>query len=157
MGTLWIIVAQRSEACIYRCKTNSQISLVHEIQNPEGRLKDHELGTDRPGRSFSSAGPQRHGFSPPVDPSEQVAKEFSREIADFLDSARIQNRYDHLVLIAGPKFLGRLRQDMSDATSKCIINTIAKNLSGLSEQEVLHYLREVVLEESDGSNILKSA
>ena len=112
-------------------------------------MKNQELISDRPGRSFSSAGPRRHGHSPPIDPNEQVAIDFSKEVARFLDEARKKNDYDSLILIAGPQFLGRLRQDMSQATCKCVLKSLDKNLGGMNESEIKNYLQEVALNEAN--------
>lgn len=157
MGTLWIVVAHRADARIFRRERNNQLQLVHQIQNPDGRLKDQEIDSERPGRNFSSAAPQRHGFSPHVSSSEQIMIDFSKEVAQFLEDSRNRNLYNSLILVAGPQFLGHLRQDLTNEANGCIVQTIDKNLGGFSDHEVSTYLQQAIQEERKRSSNLESA
>lgn len=104
------------------------MELLHEIPHPEGRLQDKEITTDRPGRSFKSASQERHGYTPPQMPHEQLSDQFSKEIATFLDQGRNNHLYERLVLVAEPRFLGYLRQNLNDATKKHVAGSLDKDL-----------------------------
>jgi protein required for attachment to host cells len=142
MRKVWIVVAQRSDARFYSLASGYRIDLIHQMHHPEGRLRDHDIVSDRQGRSVGTDGVQRHGLSTTVGPSEQISFEFSKKIASYLDKARNQQRYDSLILIAGTKLLGLLARDLTVATSRLVIRRIGKNLGGLNDREISAYLRE---------------
>ncbi len=48
--------------------------------------------------------------------------------ADYLDKARANRRFDQLVLIAAPEFLGLVRKHLSPATLKLLSRAVSKNL-----------------------------
>jgi protein required for attachment to host cells len=52
---------------------------------------------------------------------------FAREVGRYLDKARIAQRFDRLVLVAPPKFLGALRKERH------------KDLSWLNAREIERY------------------
>lgn len=106
-------------------------------------MKDRELGSDRPGRSFSSSGASRHSYTKEHGPSEQNAIEFSKEIARFIEEARAENRFESLMLVAGPSFLGSLRHELSATTCGLITSELHKNLGGLSEHDLTEYMRAI--------------
>jgi protein required for attachment to host cells len=142
MRKVWVVVAQRSDARFYLLGLGSKFRLIHQMHHPEGRLKDHEIVSDRQGRSGGTASVQRHGLSTTVTPSEQISIDFSKKIASFLDAGRKQERYEALILIASTKFLGLLAKNLTVATSRCVARAIGKNLGGLSDREISAYLRE---------------
>ena len=54
--TTWIVVANRMGANIYQKKgVNGTLDLMREISFPEGRLRDQEIESDRPGRANTPA------------------------------------------------------------------------------------------------------
>ena len=85
---------------------------MKELLHPESRAHQRELTTDRPGRAFDSKGPGRHAVSGgSVSPKEHEASKLCSELADEIETARVQGRFDRLVLVATPSFLGELRKD----------------------------------------------
>lgn len=138
----WIVVAHRSGARIFAKADDHHLHVIHQIENLDGRLKNQEINSDRPGRTFSPMGNHRHGLSQSLDSTEQVTVNFSKEVARFLEESRNQNRFDSLTLVAGPDFLGQLRKDLSDSTCACIGTTLGKNLGGFTERETRDYLEK---------------
>jgi len=66
-------------------------------------------------------------------------KTFARRVGDYLEKARTDHRYDQLVVIAPPKFLGALRKEMGKEVEKLIADEVAKDLSLLSQRELEGY------------------
>ncbi len=138
----WLLVAQRAEARVYEIENSKSLKLIHDFDHPSGRKKDHELGSDSPGRSFSSAGSSRHSYTQENGPSDQITIEFSKEIANFLEKARSENRFEALMIISGPSFLGNLRNDMTSDTRDLVTSEISKNLGGFSAHELNDYINK---------------
>jgi protein required for attachment to host cells len=136
-GTTWIVVANQELMRIYaREKKNGGLEEVKRLENPAGQRAARELVTDRPGRTFDSAGQGRHAMEPPTDPKEQEAIRFAKEIGREIEDGRIHDRFASLILVAGPQFLGRLRQELSDATQKTVEREIGKNLYQFDAAEI---------------------
>jgi protein required for attachment to host cells len=63
-----------------------------------------------------------------TEPKEQEAQAFAVEIARQVERARHDGDFDSLVLVAPPKFLGRLRQALSGTARAALIGELDKNL-----------------------------
>ena len=56
-------------------------------------------------------------------------------VGDYPEKARTDHRYDELVVIAPPEFLGTLRREMGKEVEKLVAQEVSKDLSGLSKHE----------------------
>ena len=113
-----IVVADESEARYYEIAgPAAPLNPCGRLANPAARLHDRDLKSDRPGRVFDrapAAGGRRgavahHSTGGERRPRVQEARRFARSIAQELARAQQQDRFDRLVLMAGPRFLGTLR------------------------------------------------
>jgi protein required for attachment to host cells len=130
-----VCVADRAEARFFT-KHGPNLRVLQAFAHPDGRLQDHALGTDQPGRSFDRMGPGRHAQQPAHSPSENVTDTFVRALAGALEARRTAHEFDDLVLVADPKFLGRLRAELSSDTLRLISVTIDKDFANLSDHDV---------------------
>jgi protein required for attachment to host cells len=146
METTWILVAHRSGAQVYEKRNKKELNLLQEIPYTEGRLKDSELATDRPGRSLERMGHGRHAVGDDrqkrATAAETETMRFIRELAAILDDGRAQRRYTKLVLVAEPRFLGELRAAVSPETNSMISTTQGKDLALMDQQAIKKYLQD---------------
>jgi len=126
---LWVMVANASEARIleYRGPENP-MELLKEIPHPEGRKKGRDLITDRPGKNMRGASKASHAYDPPISAEQHEAELFARHLADYLDKEGALRKFDRLVLVAPPSFLGLLRKSLSKPLAQKIIREIPKDL-----------------------------
>lgn len=138
----WIVLADSSRARIFQ--TDAPLTegptVIDELVHPASRLRDSELESDRPSRSFAERG------APHTDLGEGVAHEheaqvFALELADYLDAARLQGRYEGIVLAAPPRFLGTLRKALTPNTLATVHQSLDKELTQIPEHQVLEALR----------------
>jgi protein required for attachment to host cells len=130
MNDVWVVVASNTRCRIFSQRKHSEpLRQVADIGHPEGRLRARDLTSDRPGRSFSSAGTARHAMGQPVDPVEQESIRFAKSVASRIDAARRKDRFDRLVLVADSRFLGHLRHGLSQATRHRLTTELQKNLA----------------------------
>ena len=101
---------------------------VEDLVHPEARLRPRQLVTDRPGRAFDNTGSGRHAMGSAVDSREHECQRFARSVANRLETARQRHRFDRLVVVAEPRFLGHLRQGLSAATRSQVTAQLGKNL-----------------------------
>ncbi|HEX8754960.1 MAG TPA: host attachment protein [Steroidobacteraceae bacterium] len=132
-----IVVADQSEAGFYELEQRDMPpQLVQRLEDADAHLHDRELKSDRPGRVFDhapAAGARRgavahHSTGGERNPRKVEARRFARRIAQTLEQARRQNRYDRLVIMAPPAFLGLLREEMPAAVHEVVSAEIAKDL-----------------------------
>ena len=128
--TDWIVVASAARTRIFeRAGPRSDLCEIEGLTNSEERLHGHEIDSDRPGRAFDSTGEHRHAMEPPVGAKEKLAVDFARTVVDTLETGRTAHRFEHLWIVAPPRFLGRLRTEMGDALSRTVSREIHKDLT----------------------------
>lgn len=132
-----IVVADQSEAGFYEVEQRDMSpQLVQRLEDADAHLHDRDLKSDRPGRVFDRApapGRRRgavahHSTGGERHPRKIEARRFARRIAQALDEAQRQHRYDRLVIMAPPTFLGLLREEMPAAVHALLTAEIGKDL-----------------------------
>ena len=147
MAKTWILVAHEAGARVFEnCGPGKGIGLVETVEHPEGRERDRELVSDRPGRSFrkDSGDPRRASMSRSEGPHDRAVSDFARALADKLRHARMENRYERLVLVAPPRFLGLLRSSLDGPTGQLVIGSVDKDLAASKEPELVERLGAVL-------------
>jgi protein required for attachment to host cells len=142
-----IVVANQSEARFYDSIGRTLIDSGALI-NPAGRVHERDLVSDRPGRVFDRAAVSghrrgataRHATGPEHTARRHSIEVFARRIGATLEHAWRARRYDTLVLIAGPAFLGRLRPALPSAVRAVVAATVRKDVVGRPAEELLDYL-----------------
>ena len=92
-------------------------------------LPGREIMSDRPGWAFDSAGQGRHAKEPRTDPREAEKRRFAHTLVAMLEDGLNQVRFDCLVLIAPPRALGQLRDELSKSVRDKISAELAKDLT----------------------------
>jgi protein required for attachment to host cells len=134
----WILVANRAYAKIFEhdAEETDRVIFLRELEHPEGRAMNREINTDKAGRQFSSVG----RFGSPLDtensPKEHEAERFAKEVAAAMDLGAEENGYSELVIIAEPKFLGRLRTLIGREASTRLVSSTAKDLAQRDAKEL---------------------
>jgi protein required for attachment to host cells len=142
----WILLAHRSEAKILS-QTGTQIEFLKEFDHPDGRRRNREVNSDTHGRTFSSGSPQmRHALDPQDAAVEQIADVFARQLANAVKAGRTQAQYDDLIIVAEPKFLGKLRACLDAETQKSILTSVNQNWTQFTVKELQERIRALVLE-----------
>lgn len=140
----WILVANSSFAKIYRAEKNQILIEVGTLEHPESRLHNQDLISTEKGRSFSSMGTMRSAmeFQTPAKVTE--FHHFAKQISDYLDAARENNKFGKLYLAASPEFLGILRQTLSHLTGELIAAEVNRDLTHSKPEEVRSHLPVVL-------------
>jgi protein required for attachment to host cells len=129
-----VVVADQSEAHFYDAMGYRRPLLeAGALRNPLARLHEREIVADRPGRSLGRAvgghrGGARHAFGSEVSARKHAVDEFARRLAQELERARRQQRFQRWVLVAGPTMIGRLRAAVTPALGACLAQTIVKDM-----------------------------
>jgi protein required for attachment to host cells len=143
MRTTWIVAANSSRARIFETHgMREHLREIEDFANPAGRGADFDLTSDHRGRFYGRGGSfQANTGEPSVDPVAHETELFSKQVSEFLDKARTEHRYDTLCLIAFPKFLGMMRQNLSKEVQKLVQDEVPKDISGLDARDIEDYFR----------------
>jgi len=139
--SIWVLVADKSRARVFAAASaTGALEEKAVFVNPENRVPERELVTDRPGRAHSSVGGQRSGMSGEVDARTHEAEMFAKEVAGHLAKARGRGEFDRLVLVAAPAFLGMLRPKLDAQVRACVSVSLDKDLTHLNAGELRGHL-----------------
>jgi protein required for attachment to host cells len=150
-----IVVADEGEARFYDTShQGSRLRQVGRLEEPKARLRDRDFKSDRPGRVFDHAptgsgrrgGVAHHAISGEGQrqPSKREAQLFARRIVQELEGAQRERRFERIVLMAGPAFLGMLRQALPKRLRSMVAAEVPKDLVHEADAAVqAHLPREV--------------
>ncbi|MGZ8290130.1 MAG: host attachment protein [Telluria sp.] len=142
MQTTWVIAADSSRARIFEMeKDNQHLREIEDMVNPEGRQDGREIQTDAAGRFSLGRGTQGHTSQPQSTPQQHDVELFSKQLGRYIDKACDEHRFDSLCVIAPPKFLGLIRENLSDQSRKAVQEEIPKDIAWFEEREIEDYLR----------------
>lgn len=142
----WVMVASASRARLLEAeRRNAPLQELSTLVNPEAQLHAQELKTDRPGRAVDSLGGQRHAMQTRVDPKEQSAIRFAKQVLGALETGLNEARFEALYLVASPRFLGLLREHMSGALARMVKGDLAKDLTGEDLRAVKEHVDRLIL------------
>jgi protein required for attachment to host cells len=128
MNTVWIVAANRTDARIFESRRGENIEELATFICSEARQPDRASLTDAPGRSHDRLGTARHSMEPHTGLADQLAQRFARQIAGRVERGRTDNAWDELVLVAGPEFLGHLREALGSHCMQHVIAECHKNI-----------------------------
>jgi protein required for attachment to host cells len=135
-----IVVADAGRARIFATQQlGSPLEPLKDLANPYGSQLEQELTSDRSGHTRSSSG-TGHTMSNKVAFKEQEAHHFAKGVVSELEKAHQRDQFVALYLVAAPRFLGHLRQELSPGLQKLISGELAKDLSLMSEQDIQKHL-----------------
>jgi protein required for attachment to host cells len=140
MQTTWILAADSSRARIFEELDEAHhLKEIEDFSNAAGHTQQMDLLEDEPERrNFGKGGRggSIHDGEPETDPVTHENEIFSKEISKFLNKACRERRYDKLCVIAPPKFLGLLRQNLNKETRKAVEKEIVNDVSRFDEKEI---------------------
>lgn len=155
----WVVVSDAARARIFAAAEQGQkFNLIREMEHPQSRFANHELVTDRPGRIQQSGGPSgfrvqsnpskgnRSAMEPPTDPKTEEHHVFARELAGELEKGLNRHEYSHLILAAGPHFLGMLRDSLDTQVKKHVTASVDKDYTHMDQRELQQRLSGMVPE-----------
>lgn len=141
----WILVAHRAGARLYKSRgPGAELVLLDSMDHPQGRALDREIDSDRPGRLFKLGSPARSAIDPERDSHEVIAEAWARQLATTLEHGRTAGEFDNLILVAEPKFLGKLNAALDPVTVKMVVATLRKDLSNIADRDLGKHLGDLM-------------
>jgi protein required for attachment to host cells len=143
--TTWVGVADSSRGRIYvQDKPGGALTESEDLLHAGSRLHAGDLVSDRQGRGGGAVGQGRHVIDARTGIKEHEIDTFAKEISDRLDTAPVAGRYQRLVLMAPPAFLGTLRANLNDKVTDLVVGEVDRNLVMHTIEDVRQHLSQVV-------------
>jgi protein required for attachment to host cells len=101
-----------------------------------------DMGTDKPGRSFSSAGVGRSAYEA-TDFHQIEEDKFAAAAINTLNGLAQQSKFD-FIIVAAPHVLGVMRHHYSADLKKRLVAEIDKDFAGRPSTEVAELLQDYV-------------
>jgi protein required for attachment to host cells len=142
MKKIWVMVADEA---IVRVMSKSDIpggplDAVQALTDPAAHGKDETFHHDAHGRRSASPA-QGPGASQPVVSAGESgrhieAEQFARRVAEFLQGALNEGRFDELHIAAAPRFLGLLRKAFPAEVGKRVVQSFDKDWTQADDQDL---------------------
>lgn len=140
---IWIVVADETRGRIFSASDDQGgIIEIEALVHPESRVPEKNLANHAPGSYQTQKGKEQHGLNKQGKQKEHQADCFAKDIASRLEDARKKNKFKQLIIIAAPKFLGRLRSEISKPLAKQVAWELDKDLTKHTAEGVLAHLPE---------------
>jgi len=136
----WVVVCDGAKALVLENVGNRLTpSLVTREVYEQPDPKTHELGTDKPGRSFSSVGAGRSAMEQ-TDWHDQEEQRFLAKLVARLEKAVLAGETQALIVVAPPRAIGVLRQRYSSHLRQVLKAEIEKDYVKMSVADIARHL-----------------
>ncbi len=144
MRKIWIVVANNSQAIIYRAE-NVNTLIEHKVfEHKESHLTDSDLIADRQGRQTHRGIYGTDTFQEQTTTKAKESSAFARQIASFIEEGFNSGAFERIYLVVKSPFLGFLHQSLSSNVNKLIEKEIHKDLTHLEAKKIREYLPPVL-------------
>lgn len=141
----WILIADASRAKVLHTRgLGNGLTAVPGMTLETDHKLAHEIGADRPGRSFESVGATRHAIAPRSDPERVEEQRFVGRVIDLLDKEAAQDSFDRLIVVAPPVMLGDLRAALTPRLTQKLAATLDKDYTKTPEAKLGKLLEDVL-------------
>jgi protein required for attachment to host cells len=141
MTNTWILVADAAKARLFELprKGGDPVELAC-YANPNGRSPGRHPEHGRLPRVQESNGPSRHAIEPKTSLRDKHAQRFADTLGAIVRQGRQEGRFDRLILVAPPRFLGTLHGCLDEQTAACVVGEVRRELLALSPTELRTHL-----------------
>ena len=141
----WILIADGAQARVLENDGPGKgLTPVKGLKFSQEPLKNQDIVTDRPGRSFSSVGSGRSGYQPDVSPVEQREARFVSTVAEELELRHRDGAFDRLIIAADPTSLGTIRGALSKSLQESVIAELPKDLTNIPTAKLAGHFDEIL-------------
>lgn len=141
---LCFLIADGEHARFVQADADNVLRTLRSFNSATAHLASHDLGSDRPGRSFESATPGSHGVAPRHDPHQLEKTKFAHFVAGEAGNAAGEGAFDALVLVAPAHCLQSIEDALDARTAAMVTGRLAKDLVKTPDHELSPHLREWV-------------
>lgn len=136
----WVVVCDGAKALILENAGDSKFPNLKTVEVFEQTdLPTRDIGTERPGRSYSSVGHGRSAYEQ-TDWHNQQEEAFLTRLVEHLDAALGAGKTKSLIIVAPPRALGVLRPAYSHAVKNAVRAELDKDFVKMPVHEIEKHL-----------------
>lgn len=136
----WVVVCDGAKALVLQNTGDAKFPNLKKVEVFEQEnLATHEIGSDAPGRSYSSVGHGRSAVAQ-TDWHDQAERDFLAKLVKHLDAALTAGKTKSLIMVAPPRALGMIRPTYSQALRAAVRAEVDKDLIKLPVYEIEKHL-----------------
>ncbi|HTT47878.1 MAG TPA: host attachment protein [Pseudolabrys sp.] len=125
----WVVVCDGAKALVLQNIGDAKFPNLKTVAvYQQDDLPTRELGADKPGRAFSTAGHGGRGTVEQTDWHDQSEQAFLTQLAHKLDAAVAGGKTKSIILVAPPRALGMIRPAYSHALRGAVRMELDKDL-----------------------------
>ncbi|MGO9830031.1 MAG: host attachment protein [Myxococcaceae bacterium] len=145
-GNTWVVVADGHQGRIFDVEdAGLPGTLRHTIRSrPDGSAHDESGDLSEVADRERHASSHQGALHPSGKPSDEAEHRFAKELVRMLERGFAENSFYHLVLVAPPKFLGILRENLGRGLAARLRASEHKDYTQLPERELEGHLRQLV-------------
>ena len=137
----WVLVCDGEKALFLRNEMDGEDPYLQVVrEKSQDNPKDIDQSANRPGRVGQSAGHGRSAYDD-TDWHELAKDRFAAELADILYKRAHKGEFDRIVLVAPPKTLGELRDQLHQEVSDKVVAEVPKTLTNHPLDEIEKLLK----------------
>ena len=140
---IWYVIADGGRARFVERDEGEEFRTVSSFVASELHKRAHDLGLDRPPRTKESASPARHAIEPRRDLHQAAKEDFVKLVAGQLEEEHKRGQFDGLVLIAPPRVLTELKENLSHQMAKLVASDLQKDLTRVPDHDLIEHLASV--------------
>lgn len=141
---LWIAVMDGEHARFVQPDRSHELRTVLALDSTMAHQRSHDIGSDRPGRSFESASSARHAVGGRHDPHVMEKEKFARLVAERLNAASAAEEFDELVIVAPAHTLHEVREELDVGAAAKLVGTLEKDLVKMPDHALSPHVRKWV-------------
>lgn len=132
------VVADEARAIIYGATSRrGDLQELRSMENETVRKKIDQLISDKGGRSFDSHGQGRHTLIKETsNPKRHASAMFAKNIVQWLSAAKHKGACCGFAVVAAPRFLGLLREELASSSVGEPFLAINKDVVGIPAAEI---------------------
>jgi protein required for attachment to host cells len=143
-GGTWVLVADSEKALFLRNETDAENPhLVVVEKDMQENPKDSEQGANKPGRMDDTGIRQRSSLDD-TDWHRLAKERFAADLAEQLYGYAHRGAFDRLIIVAGPRVLGVLRDNLHKEVSDRVVAEIDSNLTGQPIDAIERHVAEAL-------------
>jgi protein required for attachment to host cells len=137
---IWYVIADGGRARFVKRDERSSFHTVANLVSTELRARSSDLGRDHPARVMESATPGRSAIEPRRDLKEVAKEDFVKLVADELSVGHERGQFDRLVLVAPPRVLTELKNNLSKPIAELVVGDLQKDLTKVPDHDLTAHL-----------------
>ena len=142
--SLCFVIADGGHARFLRPAPDNALHTFEAVDSAALHKRDHDLVSDRPGRSFESGASARHAYTSRTDPHEMAKDRFTHAVARRVNEDSAADVFNELIVVAPAHVLSELMDALDAPTKAKLLGSLAKDLVKTPDHELWPHLKEWV-------------